>query len=188
MQKAFAKRYKFSDYANLNLEEGIYLFTDGSTANNGRKDPNLSCIGGWGYVIVEDGKEIHRGSGGEVDTSISRMELLGIIKGLQQVLKMRGKCTVCVVSDSQYAIRGATEYMRGWLKRKWRNNEGQPTANIDLWKALVKLSNASEVLSYGSEMDVWFSWVKGHKGHKWNEECDKMAGLEKDALVDIHHK
>jgi ribonuclease HI len=187
MEKGFSDRIKYLDYSKLNPDDGVFLYTDGSTWNNGQKDPNHPCIGGWGFVITESGEEVQRGSGGEMSTSISRMELLGVISGLSKVKELYEEGTkVTVVSDSQYVIRGATEYMRGWLKRGWKNNQGQSTANIDLWKKLVKLSNASNVLSYGSYLDVYFSWVRGHKGHIWNEACDVMAGGEKDCLLEIY--
>jgi ribonuclease HI len=172
-------------YDKLVLNKGLVLFTDGSTWNNGQSThKDKPCIGGWGFVVLEDGEMVHEDSGGEVDTSISRMELLGIISGLESLTENAPAGTkVTVVSDSQYCVKGATEWLRGWLKRGWKNNEGVPTANQDLWKRLVKLSNASNVLSKGSHLDVTFSWVRGHVGHQWNERCDLIAGDFKNHLL-----
>lgn len=179
------ERFRYTDYCDLDVSKGVFVFSDGSTWNNGgRVDTDKPCIGGYGWVVVSDGAEVDRGSGGEEGTSISRMELLGVIEGLKSAQSSFPEGTrVTVVSDSQYVIRGACEYLRGWLRRGWKNNEGQPTANVDLWKRLVRLSNASGVLSHGSPLEVHWSWVKGHQGHVWNEECDVMATAEKDSLL-----
>ena len=176
-------RYNYVDYAELDLDTGLYLFTDGSTHNNGQKDPTKPCIGGWGYVIVDDGNVADEGSGGSRSTTISRMELAAAIEGLKRITDNTNAGTeVTVVSDSQYVVRGACEYLRGWLKRGWKNSNGEPTANMDLWKKLVKLSNASNVLSV-CHLKVRWSWVRGHMNHVHNERCDVLAATQKDVIL-----
>ncbi len=74
-----------------------------------------------------------------------------------------------VVSDSEYLVRGMTEWMAGWIARGWRRGgkaKGQPVKNEDLWKALNEMCG---------QLDVTFSHVRAHVGHPENEECDRLA-------------
>jgi ribonuclease HI len=73
-----------------------------------------------------------------------------------------------VVSDSTYVVNCFRDnwHLR-WIRRGWRNSQGKPVANRDLWEQLVPL-----VLDRG---DVTFSWVKGHSGDKMNDVVDLLA-------------
>ena len=73
---------------------------------------------------------------------------------------------VLLVSDSQYVLKGLTEWRKGWIARGWKNAQKKPIANIDIWKALF--------VEYDSrEVDV--KWVRGHTGHEHNERADALA-------------
>jgi ribonuclease HI len=41
--------------------------------------------------------------------------------------------------------------------------------NQDLWKELLALSRT---------MDIRWYWLAGHRGHPYNEECDRMVQRE----------
>jgi ribonuclease HI len=73
------------------------------------------------------------------------------------------------VSDSEYLVRGMTEWMAGWIANNWRRGKkpsSPPVKNVELWKELHELC---------SRHDVTFEHVRGHAGHPENEECDRMA-------------
>jgi ribonuclease HI len=73
-----------------------------------------------------------------------------------------------VVSDSTYVVHCFRDkWHRGWVRRGWKNSQGKPVANRDLWEQLVAI-----VLARG---DVTFSWVKGHSGDRMNDVVDVLA-------------
>jgi ribonuclease HI len=71
-----------------------------------------------------------------------------------------------ICSDSQYVVKGITEWMADWKKKAWKNSAGKPVKNITLWQTLDILCSKRKV--------IW-SWVRGHIGHPENEICDRLA-------------
>lgn len=139
------------------------IHTDGSCAGN-------PGPGGWAATIrleTEDGRLADPVvlTGGVPATTNNRMEVVAAI----EALKAFPEGTAAVFSDSQYLIKGITEWVRPWKSRGWKNAEGKRVRNRDLWKEL-------EVLTTGREI-VWI-WVKGHAGHRENEEVDGLANAE----------
>ncbi|MEY2715015.1 MAG: Ribonuclease, partial [Planctomycetota bacterium] len=107
--------------AHMDSKPQVELFTDGACSGN-------PGPGGWGYILRSaDGTE-REGSGGERETTNNRMELLGAIEGLRQLKK---PCRVRLVSDSQYLVKGLSEWIDGWKRRGWRRKEG-PVMNVEL--------------------------------------------------------
>lgn len=141
-------------------QEPIVVYTDGACSGNPGR-------GGWGAVIIVDGKE-HPMSGGEKLTTNNRMELMAAIEALEAVLEERKWRTrkVCVVSDSQYVKNGIQTWIKNWKKNGWRTSNKEPVKNKDLW---LELDEAV------SKLDIEWHWVKGHAGNKYNEMCDRLA-------------
>jgi ribonuclease HI len=117
--------------------------------------------GGYGAVLrygqVE--KEL---SGFELSSTSQRMELLAAVRALESLTK---SCRVHVVSDSQYLVKGMTEWMTGWIRQGKLQAEGG-MANQDLWVRLLALSR---------EQTVTWEWVRGHNGHPFNGRADELA-------------
>jgi ribonuclease HI len=112
-----------------------------------------SCIGnpgpgGWAFLMYE-GEETIRKSGGEPYTTNNRMELLAVIKAL----KFTKSKKIAIYSDSSWVVKTMTD---NWKRKK----------NLDLWEKLTPLLTGKEI--------SW-NWVKGHAGHKENEDCDVRA-------------
>lgn len=118
--------------------------------------------GGWGALIDSDSGRVLL-NGFEPQTTNNRMELCALIAAL-------GNCpadaSVELVTDSQYAKQGMTEWIKGWKRKGWKNAKGEPVKNQDLWVALDALCSARKV--------KW-TWVKGHSGHPGNELADSLA-------------
>ena len=70
------------------------------------------------------------------------------------------------MSDSQYTLKGLTEWRKGWERKGWVNSTGQPVANQEYWKKLFALADRRKVTT---------RWVKGHSGDQLNERCDALA-------------
>lgn len=150
------------------MEKVVRIFTDGSCKGN-------PGTGGWGALLVYQGKEKELW-GGALLTTNNRMELLAAISGLEA---LRYPCSVSLITDSQYLMKGITEWIVDWKMRGWRTSSREKVKNMDLWKRLDLEVNRHEVK---------FKWVRGHSGDPGNEKADRLAnrgalemGLNKNA-------
>ena len=139
---------------SLPLSE-VTLYTDGACSGN-------PGPGGWGVILAWNGvqKEL---CGGAPDTTNNRMELMAVIHGLS-VLKR--PCAVHIHTDSQYVMKGFTEWLKGWKARGWKTAGRDPVKNEDLWRALDEAA---------SRHQLRWTWVRGHNGDPGNERADALA-------------
>ena len=130
------------------------IYTDGACRGN---------PGPGGWAGAEDAS--HYGSGFDEQTTNQRMELLAVIEALRAVTDDE----VEIVSDSTYVVKCFNDrWYAGWLKRGWKNSQGQKVANRDLWEMLF-----AQVLESGRT--ITFRWVKGHSGDVMNDFVDELA-------------
>jgi len=137
------------------LATEVELFCDGACSGN-------PGPGGYGAILRCRGVEKEL-SGAEPDTTNNRMELTAALEGL---LLLNRPCRVTVVTDSQYLVKGMTEWMDGWLRSGWKNSKKEPVLNRDLWERLLEAAKQHQVR---------WQWVRGHAGHSENERCDLLA-------------
>jgi ribonuclease HI len=138
------------------------MYTDGSCSGN-------PGPGGWGAVIVKNGKVMAELSGGEKNTTNNRMELIAAIRSLQYP---ENPASVVLYTDSEYVKNGITKWISAWRKNGWKTSANKPVKNKDLWEELVEASERH---------DVSWQWVKGHAGNKYNERADSLATAESGA-------
>lgn len=145
----------------------VEIYSDGACSGN-------PGPGGYG-TILRYGQHVKELSGSDPETTNNRMELLGAIRGLEA---LKHPCRVRLTTDSQYLVKGMTEWIEGWRKKGWKNSKREEVANRDLWERLLELVALHQV--------EWV-WVKGHAGHEENERCDELARLaiakDSDKLV-----
>ena len=134
------------------------IFTDGACLGN-------PGPGGYAAVITIAGDE-QIIVGRDRSTTNNKMEMTAAIKALEAVSK---DLPIVIHSDSQYVIKGATEWLRGWKAKGWRKADGKPVMNQDLWMQI-------DVLMVGRQIS--WKWVKGHAGHPENERVDSLANWE----------
>ncbi|MBE7940182.1 MULTISPECIES: ribonuclease HI [Ramlibacter] len=137
----------------------VEIYTDG--ACKGNPGP-----GGWG-VLMRAGAHVKELYGGELATTNNRMELMAVIQALQS---LRRPCAVTLHVDSQYVLKGMTEWLAGWKAKGWRTATKQPVKNVELWQTLDELVNRS-----GHQ--IQWRWVRGHDGDPGNERADALANL-----------
>ncbi|CAM8657402.1 RnhA Ribonuclease HI [Comamonadaceae bacterium] len=136
----------------------VVIYTDG--ACKGNPGP-----GGWGVLLRSaDGAEKEL-SGGELGTTNNRMEMMAVIEALTA---LKRPCDVTLHIDSQYVLKGITEWLQGWKAKGWKTASKQPVKNVDLWQRLDTL-----VSTAGHKID--WRWVKGHAGDPGNERADGLA-------------
>ncbi len=145
------------------MAEKVHIYSDG--ACRGNPGP-----GGWGTLLKYNGteKELY---GAEADTTNNRMELMGAIKGLESLTK---SSEVLLTTDSQYVMKGITEWIDGWKSRNWKTAAKKPVKNQDLWQRLDEACQSHQI--------EW-QWVKGHSGHDENERVDQLANKAIDEYL-----
>lgn len=129
----------------------IIIYCDGSCLGNPGK-------GGWGVIVMVNGETFEL-YGGESHSTNNRMELTAAIEALKFV--DGSTQPIHVYTDSQYVIKGITEWIKGWKKKNYSG-----VKNPDLWKELDATVN---------NRNIKWHWVKGHSGNEYNEKVDILA-------------
>ena len=133
----------------------VEIFCDGACSGN-------PGPGGYGAILRCGGSEKEI-SGAAPDTTNNRMEMTAVIEALRLLTR---PCHVCVTTDSQYVVKGMTEWIAGWQRKGWKNSKKEPVLNRDLWESLLEQSK---------NHTIEWKWVRGHAGHTENERCDQLA-------------
>ncbi|MHC9085510.1 ribonuclease HI [Luteimonas sp. RIT-PG2_3] len=140
--------------------KAVEIHTDGACLGN-------PGPGGWAALLRYQSKEREL-SGGELQTTNNRMELMAAIMALETLTE---PCQAILHTDSQYVRKGITEWMPNWVRRGWKTAGGDPVKNRDLWERLHAASKRHRI--------DW-RWVKGHSGNPENERVDQLA---RDAAI-----
>ena len=135
----------------------VQVITDGACLGNPGR-------GGWAAILRygEHKKEIF---GCEAHTTNNRMELTAAIEGLRT---LRERCEVQMVTDSEYVMKGITQWVAGWKKKGWMTAAKKPVINRDLWEELDH-----QVTRHQTSWE----WTKGHASHSDNNRADELASL-----------
>lgn len=141
--------------------KSIEIYTDGSSLGN-------PGPGGWGVVIISEGRTLGEIGGYEKDTTNNRMELMAVIEALKCMLEKHAKDNVIIHADSNYVLGGVTTWIHNWEKNGWKTANKKPVLNQDLWQELIAhVRNFKGTLSWQK--------VKSHDGHVHNERADAIA-------------
>jgi len=129
-----------------NLVKKVQLITDGACLGNPGK-------GGWASIL-RFGPHKKELFGCEPHTTNNRMELKAAIEGLR---KLKERCEVEVVTDSEYVMKGITQWVPNWKKRNWMTAAKKPVINRDLWE---------ELDAQVARHDAHWVWTKGTRRTK----------------------
>ena len=142
------------------VPEGFTVaWTDGACSNNQSKK---SAKGGVGvYFGPNHALNISEPLTGMKQTN-QRAELTAVIRALETYRD----ADMYIITDSLYAINGATAWIKKWKKNKWMNSGAKPVSNRDLWEQLDGLIEGRQVR---------FHWVKGHSTDEGNIAADRLA-------------
>ncbi|MEI8405229.1 MAG: ribonuclease H [Actinomycetes bacterium] len=132
----------------------LRIYTDGSCLGN-------PGPGGWAWAIPNG----IRAAGADPTTTNQRMEITAAL----EALRSNPTDDLVIVSDSTYVVKCFTDrWWSGWHRRGWKNSQGKPVANRDLWEPMIEAALADH-------RRVGFEWVKGHSGDRWNDVVDELA-------------
>jgi ribonuclease HI len=150
--------------SNTPPPDATRLYTDGGyKAQNG--------VGAWAWrAALPSGKSMAKGRA-QFETTNNRMELMAVIDALE-TLEIGPPITI--VADSEYVLKGMTQWTHNWAKFGWKTAAGDPVKNKDLWERLVALRDLHQLT---------YQHVPGHSGHEENEYVDKVCShLMKDLV------
>ncbi|ARF70803.1 hypothetical protein B7C51_24635 (plasmid) [Paenibacillus larvae subsp. pulvifaciens] len=141
-------------------EKEINVWCDGGARNHTTK------IGGYG-VFIEYGNTKKMFQSGFINTTNNRMELSSVIYGLRKLKPTDKK--INVFSDSAYIVNCINDkWYKKWKRdNRWKNSNGKPVENKDLWIKLLEL--------FKKFPNINFIKVKGHSGIFGNEICDMLS-------------
>jgi ribonuclease HI len=159
------------------------IYTDGSSRGN-------PGPGGWAAIIINhkpvrlsslaQGDFVTEIGGREEMTTNNRMEMRAAIEALRLSSLAQGEkiSRVEIFSDSEYLLKGMTEWIQRWQNNNWRTKDKREVLNKDLWQELLKVSK---------NKNIEWKKVLAHSGHKENERCDEIATSFADGLkVDLY--
>lgn len=145
----------------------LAIYADESCLGNGREGSNPGAAAG----VIE---YVHRETGNltrwdywvsEPATTNNRMALRSVIEAFHGISRKGVRFRVTFTSDSQYLVKGMSEWVFGWMSRGWKRKEG-PILNVELWMEAVEAVRGHQV--------SW-QWVRGHEGHPQNEYANYLA-------------
>ena len=139
----------------LTDEDLVEIHTDGACSGN-------PGPGGWGALLRFRGTEKEL-SGGEVQTTNNRMELMAAIAALEA---LKRPSDIRLFTDSRYVMDGITKWIIGWKRNGWKTADKKPVKNDDLWRRLDAAA---------AQHRIDWRWVKGHAGDPLNERVDGIA-------------
>jgi ribonuclease HI len=134
------------------------IYTDGACTGN-------PGPGGWGVVLYFQDGSIYELGGAELKTTNNRMEMQAAIASLELFQASGQSQPIHLYSDSQYLIKGITQWLKGWKKKGWKTASGKEVLNQDLWEKIDQLNDPL----------VTWKHVRAHKGVAGNERCDAIA-------------
>jgi ribonuclease HI len=98
-------------------------------------------------------------------TTNNKMALAGAIATLEWIRRQWHNAHVRFISDSEYLIKGMSEWIKEWEARGWRRKTGA-LENRELWQALQQVA---------AHHTVDWRWVRGHAEHVKNEYANVVA-------------
>lgn len=158
---SFGNELPVGRFVNRTDPTQLLIYTDGACLDNGGENPRGGCafqfkpsdpptISGYYSFRLEN-----KGPTGELHLQTSnRAELRAVIAVLRFThWKGEGFKTLVIATDSEYVVEGATNWIRGWIRRNWRTSSGAPVKNKDLWQIL--LGEAERWSDSGMAIKLW---------------------------------
>ena len=158
---------------------GVQIHTDGSAYRNPGHVSGFAVIARYPeHLNLAD--EVIKDFGCPKSTN-QRMELLACVEGLKWVRRNApwdGVTCVLFVTDARY-VRDNVARAPFWKRNRWRNRDGQPVFNSDLWDDLIKARTKAGIKTE-------FVWEKGKttdiasRVHVLAKAAAKRGGIDRD--------
>ncbi len=168
-----------------------YIFTDGSSVNNGKKN----CVAAWAVYVGPDSpynaSEIVR-----LRPSNQHAELEAINHALDVISRLTSfeAHEFCIVTDSMYSINCLTKWYKTWQRNGYRSSKGDAVKHAPLIRVMrskIEALDATGVtLSFEHQRSHTPPKISHPNYHKWegNFHADKLAKSALDYLFPLRHQ
>jgi ribonuclease HI len=149
----------------------VVVYADESCLGNGREAEGAPGAAGGviEYRRPDTGEIVRRDFWlSEPRTTNNRMAIRSAIEPFAALSRRGQRFRILFRSDSQYLVKGMSEWVQGWIRKGWRKSDGLPVENQELWRLALETWSTSGHL-------VAFEWVRGHDGHAQNEYANHLA-------------
>ena len=156
--------------------EPYRVWGDGTVVNNGR----AGAVIGFAYYVERGGRSLFTGGGWQAYSTASGKYVTNNIAEIQALMvpiallyKTYGAREVHAISDSQYVLKGVSEWLWGWRRNGFRGYGGKDVLNRNLWEQFAW---------YTENMRISTEHVRGHRSHAMggsfgNDLTDRLAAL-----------
>lgn len=143
----------------------ILIYTDGACSGNHSKD--VVGSGGIGIVITcyDDNGTLRKERHISKHVSNATNNITELQAAIDAIKAVSSNTPMTIHSDSQYVVKGITEWILNWKKKDWKGSNRKPVANRELWQELDELNHDN----------ITWVWLKGHNGHPEQEMADTLA-------------
>ena len=142
----------------------MVIYTDGACSQNG------TWNGGWGILIVSNGKMIKGIGDYDANTTNNIMELMAFLQALNYYDKNKKNDleALSIYTDSAYIYNCITKkwYVK-WRQNGWIKGDGHPVLNQDLWENILTFYEKYDIIKIEK--------VKAHDKNIYNNEVDNIA-------------
>jgi len=139
------------------------VFTDGACPNNGKSGARAGVGVWWG---PNHSMNISQPIQGDRHTNNSA-EIQAATIAITQATGA-GVNKLRVNTDSEFLINCVTQWMTNWKRNGWITKSKQPVKNKEDLMSLDDAMNSGRI-------EVKWNHIKGHAGHRGNEEADRLA-------------
>ncbi|KAA8913478.1 ribonuclease H-like domain-containing protein [Sphaerosporella brunnea] len=176
----FAVRYNVCTvpgfrFIRTNNRQQMLMFIDGACSNNGNPEACGGCgvvytsthfRSGIAYPLEKDGTQ-HTNNRAVLRAAILALEM--------RLWNGEGFNKVVLACDSEYVVKGVSEWLSEWVINGWKTSDGTAVKNKDLWEILLETLRRQE--SRGVLVQFWLI------PREWNE-ADEYAkkGSVSDSL------
>ena len=120
-------------YIRKNNPQEVLIYIDGACSYNGTPHARAGFGVNWGPR-----HHLSARLEGEDPETSNRAELRAAIVALDlRVWNGEGFDKVILACDSEYVVKGITEWVRNWQSNGWRTARRTPVENRDLWEMLL---------------------------------------------------
>ena len=148
------------------MSTALDVFADGSF------DP-ATFSGGWAFVVLEEGRQVHAFSGSAEGASNNSLEVLAALRAMAWIEAEQAGRSVTLWTDSVHVIEGCRRWRTIWRGNGWKRINANPRArrrsipDLLLWQELDALIERNP--------HVGIEWCRGHSGNAGNDHADMLA-------------
>lgn len=129
----------------------VLFYTDGAASNNGQ----VGVRAGYGVVLYPECSlswALERVPGYPITSNRAELRAAHVSLGLR-AWHGEGFKRVVIGTDSEYLVKGISEYVFKWQQNGWINARGAAVANKDLW--LMLLDKIQQLANRGTRVEFW---------------------------------